>query len=528
MQSALDAAARPVLRFSTRHRFFILATAAVALVPFWPALAALYDVWNLRPEFSHGVLIPPLAAYLVWRERAWLASTPFQGSWTGMLLITLGVLLWIVGELSTIYVIVQYSFLFVFYGLVLLLVGWPVFRKLWMPLLILLFMIPLPAFFSNNLSLQLQLVSSQLGVLLVRLAGISVLVEGNVIDLGTYRLQVAEACDGLRYLFPLMTLAFVVAYFYRAPFWKRAIVFISSIPVTVMMNSLRIGVIGITVEHWGTSMAEGLLHEFQGWMVFMLSLAVVLGIAWLLNRFGRSRLPWRDAFAFDAPAATVVAGPPIERPLSRSFVAGAVAVVAIAAAGWLLPERTEATPARSSFVEFPVQIDSWSGRRGSIERVYLDALQLDDYLMNDYARRSGNPINLYVAYYGSQRKGQSAHSPRSCLPGGGWQMREFGQRILPFTLRDGTAMRVNRALIELGSSRQIVYYWFQQRGRIITNEYLVKWYIFWDALTRNRSDGALVRITAPLLPRQDPAEVDQELSDFAAAALARIPGYIPD
>jgi EpsI family protein len=155
-------------------------------------------------------------------------------------------------------------------------------------------------------------------------------------------------------------------------------------------------------------------------------------------------------------------------------------------------------------------------------------LKLDDYLLNDYARGLRPPVNLYVAYYASQRKGQSAHSPRSCLPGGGWKLTEFAQRELPFTTLAGEPMRVNRALIELGTNRQVVYYWFQQRGRIVTNEYLVKWYIFWDALTRNRSDGALVRLTAPVLPGQSVEDADEELIQFTGAALAKIAAYVPD
>ena len=111
---------------------------------------------------------------------------------------------------------------------------------------------------------------------------------------------------------------------------------------------------------------------------------------------------------------------------------------------------------------------------------------------------SGRHVNLYIAYYNSQRKGEAVHSPRSCLPGGGWQMRDFGQRELPAIVVGGQPLRVNRTLIELGDQRQLVYYWFQQRGRVITNEFAVKWYLFWDAITRHRTDGALVRSSTPL------------------------------
>ena len=126
-------------------------------------------------------------------------------------------------------------------------------------------------------------------------------------------------------------------------------------------------------------------------------------------------------------------------------------------------------------------------------------LKLDDYLLAELRDSpSGDPINLYIAYYNSQRKGEAVHSPRSCLPGGGWQLRDFDQRTLSNVQIDGQPLRVNRTLIELGNQRQLVYYWFQQRGRVITNEFAVKWYLFWDALTRHRTDGALVRLITPL------------------------------
>src|SRR5262249_5125643 len=161
----------------------------------------------------------------------------------------------------------------------------------------------------------------------------------------------------------------------------------------------------------------------------------------------------------------------------------------------LPPRAAEAAPPHTALSVFPSEIGEWRGQRSTIEQVYLDALQLDDYVLADYRASSGPPVNLWLAFYESQRKGHSVHSPRSCLPGGGWVIRSFDQRMLNTGTRQ---IPVNRASIELGNQKQLVYYWFQQRGRAITNEYAVKWYIFWDALTRNRTDGALVRLTVPV------------------------------
>jgi exosortase D (VPLPA-CTERM-specific) len=510
-------------RFTAFAAALLVTALALATVPFAGALGHLYDAWIGQPEYSHGILIPAISLFLIWRHRSWLATTEFTGSWAGLLPIAAGLIAWFIGELSTLYTLVQYGFLFVLYGLVLSLVGWQVFRKLWMPLLILVFMVPLPAFFSNALSLKLQLLSSAVGVGLIRLAGISVFLEGNVIDLGTYQLQVAEACDGLRYLFPLMTLAFILSYLYRAPMWKRVTLFLASIPIAILMNSLRIGVIGITVEYWGQEMAEGFLHDFEGWAVFMASTAVLILTAMVLSKIGRSTGNWRDALAIDFGAPLARSGQRNARSLRTPFFGASALASCAALAAFTMPSRVEIAPARTEFAEFPTQVGAWQGRRDSIEAVYLDALKLDDYLFANYARPASAPVNFYVAWYDSQRKGQSAHSPRSCLPGGGWTIKSLQTRSLP-----NSGIEVNRALIELGSQRQIVYYWFQQRGRAVTNEYLVKWYIFWDALTRARTDGALVRLTAMVPSGADEASIDSELTNFAAAIAPSLRSYVPD
>jgi exosortase D (VPLPA-CTERM-specific) len=295
------------------------------------------------------------------------------------------------------------------------------------------------------------------------------------------------------------------------------------------MNSFRIGAIGVTVEHWGQRMAEGLLHDFEGWVVFMLSTIALLGVAALLTRLGTAKSSLRDALSFDtatAPARPKDAAPPSTRAIPQTFIAAAALAASASISAFALPPRAaEAAPRRTSLVEFPSHFGNWEGRRQPIESVYLDALKLDDYVMADYRGTGGLPVNFYVAYYDSQRKGHSVHSPRSCIPGGGWVIRSFEQKTLS---SGGKSLPVNRAVIELGQQRQIVYYWFQQRGRAMTNEYLVKWFIFWDALTRNRTDGALVRFSAPVAPGMDESRADAEIAQFAAAVVPQLQWYIPD
>ena len=495
---------------------------------FYDGLKEMVRVWGTKEEYSYGYLIPFLIIFLVWQKKEKLERLEFSGSWPGVLVALVGVVLFVIGNLATLFLVVQYSFVVTLAGLVLAFTGWKAFKIVAVPLMLLFFMIPLPQFFLQEISNQLQLISSQLGVWVIRLFGIAVFLEGNVIDLGTLKLQVVEACSGLRYLFPLLTLGFIAAYFFKQAFWKRAVVFLSAIPITVFMNSFRIGMIGILVEYYGKSMAEGFLHDFEGWFIFMACTAILVGEMWLLSMLGADRRPFREVFGMELPARTPLDAQIRHRSLSAPYLSAMILLIVTAVVSATLPRRIEVSPPRQEFSEFPMHLGLMQGQRERLDRIYIDYLKFDDYFLADYTDGDQYPVNFYVAYYASQRKGESAHSPRTCIPGGGWEIKSLSRRSLEGVMINGRPLAVNRVVIQRGEYKQLVYYWFQERGRDLTNEYLVKWFIFWDALTRNRTDGALVRLTTGLKPGEDLSAGDRRLTSFAKIAVPELKPYIPD
>jgi exosortase D (VPLPA-CTERM-specific) len=520
--TAPAARAIEVYRYGPPALALIGAVVALLGIPFAAALEKLWSFWTELPEYSHGPLLPLIAAFLIWQRKDLLERMELRGSWWGPPAVALAGAMYVVGAIGAVTQLQQYALVVALLGVALSLTGGAAFGTLIGPLLILLLMIPLPMFVLNNLSAELQLLSSALGVGVIRAFGISVFRDGNVIDLGGYRLQVIEACDGLRYLFPLMVLAFLIAYFYRGALWKRVAIVIASAPLTVAMNSLRIGTIGIMVEHWGVGMAEGFLHEFQGWMVFMLSAALLVGFGMALNGIGREAGGWRQLFGLEFPAPTPPGARRLRRRLPMPFQAGAAMIVAIAAVALLLPARAEVTVARRAFAGFPTHLGRWTGHPQPLEPQMLAVLQLSDYILSDYVAADGRAANFYVSYYDSQRDRAVVHSPRACIPGGGWNIEERA----PIALR-GTGLRVNRMIIANGDRRQLVYYWFDQRGRNLTDEYAVKWYLFWDAARRRRTDGAMVRLMTPIYRDELVARADARLTELGAAAAGLLPAYIP-
>lgn len=476
-------------------------------------------------EYSHGWLIPFISLYLAAIRAPQLAESGVGPAWAGVVAGFVAVAISVFGELSSIYVIVQYAMVLTLWALVLTLVGWRGVAKLWPALVFLLFMVPLPSIIQFPLTDRLQLVSSSLGSGLLRLGGVPVYLEGNVIDLGQYKLQVVEACAGLRYLYPLMSFALLCAVLFRGGRWQKWLLFLSSAPIAIFMNSFRIAVTGVLVNRFGTEAAEGFLHYFEGWVIFTLCLAILFAEMWVLARIAGRRLD--DVFDLDLPDARSLAG---LRQLAvfSPPLAGLAAVLVVGALFSLgISEREEIVPEHGRLSAFPLALGEWAGQDREMGPQELEELKLTDYLMATYRKSSSPlPVDLYVAWYDSQRKGASIHSPRACLPGGGWRVEEFGQRDIAGAGPEDR-LPVNRAVVSMGGQRMLVYYWFMQRGRYLTDEYLAKWYIFWDSLTMRRTDGALVRLITPVPDLVDLEAADERLAGFVKVLEPRLQYYIP-
>ena len=187
----------------------------------------------------------------------------------------------------------------------------------------------------------------------------------------------------------------------------------------------------------------------------------------------------------------------------------------------------ERIPVMKSFDLFPVQVGEWSGTRHGMEQRFVDSLDLSVYVIIDYHNPKDKVINLYVAYYESQRKGESIHSPATCLPGSGWLFRDAGAITLYTPGYNPGSIKVNRAYMEKLGSKQLSYYWFPQRGRILNNAYQLKVFAFWDALTKQRTDGALVRLITPVLESEELKQADARLQKFTQMIVPVLEEYIP-
>ena len=257
---------------------------------FHSSLRVMISHWN-RDDYNYCYLIPLVVLYLVWDKRQALAEAASVPSWWGLAPFLAGVFCYWLGELGGEFYTLYVAAWLVLVGLCWLHLGWRKLKLIGFPLVLLVTTFPFPNFIHANVSLKLQLISSRLGVALIRLYGLPAYRDGNVIDLGFTQLQIVEACSGLRYLIPLMVIGIILVYFFQAPVWKRALLFVSTIPWAIVVNAFRIALTGIFASIWGLGVIEGFSHDFAGWAVFMISLAILLGEMWVLGKIGSSRWP---------------------------------------------------------------------------------------------------------------------------------------------------------------------------------------------------------------------------------------------
>lgn len=480
------------------------------------------------PEHGHAFLIPLIVAFLVWQRRDQLAKLDFTGSWVGLTIISAGIALRYFGVVISAWFFVQLGLVLVLVGLAVTFMGARASKALLAPLAFCFFAVPLPDFVLQETSNNLQMISSWLGVQFIRLCDISVHLEGNIIDLGAMKLQVAEACSGLKYLLSLMTLAFIAAYFFSGPMWQKTIIFLSAAPITVLMNSVRIGIVGVTVDRFGRAAAEGVLHDFEGLVIFAGALLLLFGEMAILARLRRNSVALSDAFGFGAPAK----GPNPQAQMPRKVPTPFYFAIGMLLVGALLPEvitkKSLVVPHREPFATFPDSVGEWVGKKTPLEKVHLDILKPDDYLQADYTRPGDLPVNVHIQYFESQSKSKAPHSPKVCIPGAGWEIADLRDQMLDLSSHPKQELRVARAIITKGEQSMLVYFWFQQHGRTTAHEYETKIWLLYESIRTGRTDGAMIRLITPIAVSEPKSNADQRLTALVRDLTPLLPTYLPN
>ena len=246
-------------------------------------LVHLAKQWLNDPNFSHGFFVPAFSLFVLWQNRAQFAREPCEPSSWGLLIVTFALCLLAIGVLGAELFLSRISLPLLIAGLVISFRGWRLFRAVLFPWAFLILMIPIPAIVFTQITFPLQILASKVAALLLPIAGVPVLREGNVIYLPALPLEIAEACSGIRSLLSLGALAIIYGYLSETRVWVRVVLALASIPIAVAANSLRIVGTGLLVQYWDPDKAEGFFHTFSGWLIFVVSLAILFLLHRLLQ-----------------------------------------------------------------------------------------------------------------------------------------------------------------------------------------------------------------------------------------------------
>lgn len=500
----------------------ICAVFVCILILYWPYFPDMIRYWNY-PENSYIYLVFPIVFYILWKSRLIIVQRANRYWYFGFLGLFFSMIIMLIGKLSSLEIIVYISLWSTLLSMYMVVFGTGSLKQALFPFCLLVFAIPLPAFVISMISLKLKIWSSGLAVTILQALTIPVFREGNIIDLGMTKLQVVDACSGLRYLTPSLFLALLTGKFFLNSKASRFILAAISPVICIAANSLRLALTGILVRYVHPDFAEGIYHDLSGWLIYVLILAMLGGMTFFLNCLlphGRSS-EGRSNLSVQNPGRMHQ-----KMNLSPFISLGIMSLLTFTLVAQNVLANSQIQPMRKSFADFPTRIAEWKGERHFLSQSVLDQLWADDYLSVRYTNwTTGHTLNLLISYYATQNVNKTAHAPTSCLSGSGWMILD--KYLSPAQQDTGRSFPVRGLLVQQGGQRMLANFWFEQRGRHITSEYLNKVYLLWDSLFMRRTDGALIRVELGLGPDQSAEEGQILLNDFVEELKYLLHSYVP-
>lgn len=511
-------------RIINRTGPIILITAAYCFF-YYSTISGLWRIWLTSEEYSYALAIPFVSGFVIWKRRRQIAAAPVTTYWPGVAIFGLFWLISLYGILGSSPSAVRPAALMVLLAIVLFCYGRRQAGILAFPLALLVFLLPLPTVVETGIAVPLRFLSTWLGEFLLRAVGVSVYVEGNIIDLGVTQLQVVDACSGLRYLLPLTALGVIYAYFREKIRWRQAILVLATTPIAVFSNGVRIAVTGYLAQNYSLDSAEGFFHGFSGWLIFVFAV-LVLVLLHVVLRTGKAE---KSSVEIDLPPAR---RPDIDKHRffpSVSMAAAAITCFFLLFGGILAISVAKLPPVRlpKAIASFPLLFDKWQGRSETVDSLIIELSGAQEAFNAAYFSTSGEIVSLYIGYRGSPftESENFFHSPDVCLPSLGWQTIETGNHTIREVPGVGQ-ITVRRMLIEKTGVRQLVYYWFQTTHRMSANVHLNRLHLTLHALARDNTYDLFLRPITPLQPLESISSAEARLDGFVRSLMAALVPFL--
>ncbi|MGO9094619.1 MAG: exosortase C-terminal domain/associated protein EpsI [Bryobacteraceae bacterium] len=463
-----------VLRWVATPSHLLGLVAALGMVCYWPVLQGMAAQWYFDQDMGHGFLVPVAAGWIGWQQRKRLGVAR-PSAW-GLVFVLAGAALQLAGAVGAGLFVGSLGLACALVGVLLAAGGLGWLRELSFPLFLVVFMLPKLQFVYNEVTLPLQLLASQMAAAVARVAGTSVVREGNILLVAGHRIAVEEACNGIRYLLSLAFVALLWGHMAGLRGWRRALMGLFAVPLAIVVNGLRVAAVAVMCRY-NYPLAVGTFHDASGWAALALALVLLVGAE-------------RAIRLLPAGAGGPEPPPPVSAAVRPVWLMGAALIFAVQLPLVQAVPRMEVAPRVPALALFPEQLGAWRMTgAGTLAADETAILKADDTLLRYYAGPGGaGAIELRVAYYGSERGGlRQPHSPKVCLPAGGWMPTE--SRTVG--VEGG---EVNLYQVAKGEQRATVLYWYQTPYQTAAGEWTMKARIAENGILHRRTDVALVRL----------------------------------
>ncbi len=481
-----------VMRYAGVALFVVL----TALL-YWPTMKWLANIWRYDKEYSHGILVPAVALYLVWRKREYLATMPAKPETiSGCAVIGASALLFLAGRSGGFILAEAMSLLLLFPGIILLVWGWQRLRVLAMPLIYLQFMVPWIEEFVDRIHVPFQLFSAWLGCLLITATGIPVYLDGRYISLPNIVLEVAKECSGVRYLTTVIALGLPLTYLTQTK-WKRAIaVLASGVLITIVVNGFRIALAGNMAYRYSPELLHGPLHIFQGWFVAQVGFVALVLVNWRVARRSEPGAPvlcdaWRTSFGVGVPSDPGFSDGRARKLAVLVYIGGILAL-----SHWHIDPV--AIPREAGGRPLPRAFAGWEGK----DRAWIRGNEffpgVDHQVARVYSDGDGRELYFYSGYFGVQRQGKSIMNFRAHLLTESAVSMDTGLPRGP--------KRIESSELVIDGVRYRIYYWYWLRSRYLSGRYPMKAWTIVDALLHHRNDATVYMVAQPVKTHDAPAD----------------------
>lgn len=458
----------------------------LSLLCYWDLWIWLKSIWMNDHEYSHGIFIPFLTAYLVWIQREKLHHLRVKPSWiVGGSLFLFSAFLLIVGRSGGVVQLEALSVVIILPSLILLSLGRKFVGALLLPIIYFLFLIPwldsIGPWMGNVVdqsNAPFQYVSAELGSLLLRIAGYPVFHDGVFIQLPSVTMKVARECSGLRYITSIIAIGLPLVYFTQKTWFRAVSILLSSVIITIISNGLRIAMAGVLGSQYGPALLHGPSHLLHGWLVSFIG----WGALFLINEVVR-RMPsseklhlyerWKLSVKH-SKAAIDLHKARLPMILSSSFICGLLVYLNIFA----IPQPVKIDP---PLVQFPLIKEQWKGRSSDWLKGDKYFPDLDDAISRVYTNSEGRQVTLFIGYYGNQVQGRSLIS-------------QFGKPLHAHSIGFDTSdkFKANLTFIDSHNRKSAIVFWYQLPGKKLRSRLETKLASAFNALIRRKNQGAVI------------------------------------